>query len=251
MNGLPDLTDILRDWEYDEDSNVRFLSAADGRDLMQIRQPMGIEQYDLDGRPDGRKPQGEESWLNHYLHREQDAKDAGDFLVIDEEGFERLRDEGVLYYYRYLALFQVGQYERVSRDTDHNLEISYLLERCYRGENRKEMLQYRPYIRRINAISKAMVFLANNQTVKAMEELDRGMKDIETLEPVSTTIFEFEKIRSLQHLTEVISQIREAGTVTPEKTPVRDRLNEELSKAVDAEDYERAARLRDRLRRLG
>ena len=38
----------------------------------------------------------------------------------------------------------------------------------------------------------------------------------------------------------------------PENTPkgFRDRLAEELSKAVEREDYEKAARLRDRLKRL-
>ena len=251
MNKPPDLTDVLRDWEYDENNNVRFITGEDGRDLMQIRQPMGIEQYDLDGRPDGRKPEGELSWLDYYLRDEAYKERNGVSFVLNDTDFQRLRSEGIFYYFRYLALFQMGQYDRVSRDTDHNLAIIELLERRYRSEDRFEMLQYRPYIRRMNAISKAMLFLADNDTEGAMEELENGMSEIESLEVIPTPVFEFEKMRSIQHLSEVIAQVRDARQVSSTGDGFRARLNAELNKAVDAEDYERAANLRDRLRRLG
>lgn len=251
MNRTPDLTDIFGDWEYQEDNNVRFLQGDDGRDLMQIRQPLGIEQYDLDGRPDGLKPEGEENFLNIYLKKEELAERSGAELVLEDSDFRRLRDEGVLYYYRYLALFQVGQYDRVARDTDHNLNIGRLLERYYKNEDQKELLQYRPYIRRMNAISKAMIYLADDETDKAMEELEKGKADIEALVSVSTPIFEFEKIRSLQHLSQVISQVRDSDSDQHGPKGFKERLSEELGKAVENEDYERAAHLRDRLDRLG
>ena len=250
MNKSQDLTDILNDWQYDEDDNVRFLQGEDGRDIMQIRQPLGIEQYDLDGRPDGLKPDGKENFLDIYLNKEKNAEKSGEFMSLEDGDFLKLRDEGILYYYRYLALFQVGQYDRVARDTEHNLKISRLLEQHYKSENQKEMLQYRPYIRRMNAISRAMIQLADDKTDRAMEELEKGRNDIEALPPVSTPIFEFEKIRSLQHLSRVISQVRDADSSQQGPKGFKERLTEELSKAVDKEDYERAARLRDRLQRL-
>jgi len=251
VNRSPDLTDVLRDWEYDENNNVRFITGEDGRDLMQIRQPMGIEQYDLDGRPDGRRPEGELSWLDYYLREEANKEHSGVSFVLGDTDFQRLRSEGIFYYFRYLALFQMGQYDRVSRDTEHNLAIINLLERCYQNENRLEMLQYRPYIRRMNAISKAMLFLADNDTDKAIEELESGLGEIEGMEAIPTPNFEFEKLRSTQHLAEVISQVRNARQVSSTGDGFRARLNAELNRAVDAEDYERAANLRDRLRRLG
>lgn len=250
MNKPPDLTDIFGEWEYDEDDNVRFLQAEDGRDIMQIRQPLGIEQYNLDGRPDGLKPEARENYLSVYLEKEASAILSGKFLVLEDADFVKLRDEGVLYYYRYLALFQVGHYDRVVRDTEHNLNISKLFERCYKNENQRELLQYRPYIRRLNAISKAMIHLADDETALAMDELEKGKADIEALPSVSTPIFEFEKIRSIQHLSQVISQVREAESADHGPKGFKARLSEELHKAVDNEDYERAARLRDRLNRL-
>lgn len=246
MSHPNDLTKILHDWEYDEDDNVRFLTGEDGREIMQIRQPLGIEQYDLDGRPDGFKPGGEDSELSLFLEKERiDAQ-----FVLNTEDFQRLRSEGVLFYFRYLALFQVGQYERVARDTDHNLEICRFLERHFPGSEKDEMLQYRPYILRMNAISKAMMFLADEKTSAAMEELEKGKTAIEALSPVSTPIYEFEKIRSLQHLSQVISQVHDTEDHIKEPKGFKARLVQELSRAVENEDYERAARLRDRIKRL-
>lgn len=250
MDKPPDLTDMFREWPYDEDDNVRFLQAEDGRDIMQIRQPLGVEQYDLEGRPDGLKPESRENYLIIYLEKEAAAVSSGKSLILDDADFVKLRDEGVLYYYRYLALFQVGHYDRVARDTEHNLNISRLLERYYKNDNQKELLQYRPYIRRMNAISRAMIHLADDETALAMEELEKGKSDIEALPTVSTPIFEFERIRSIQHLSQVISQVREAESADQGPKGFRARLSEELSKAVDNEDYERAARLRDRLNGL-
>jgi len=37
---------------------------VDGRPIMQVRTPLGIEQYELDGRPDGRHPHDMESVLD-------------------------------------------------------------------------------------------------------------------------------------------------------------------------------------------
>ena len=248
-----DLRNILNDWEYDEEDNVRFLTGDDGRDIMQIRQPLGIEQYDLDGRPDGYHPDGGNDFLDVYLKSEAAAGEQD--LVLDDDAFHLLQTEGILYYQRYLALFQVGYYDRVARDTEHNLNICALLERRYPGTDRYEMLQYRPYIRRMNAISLAMLKLADDDNESAMEELRKGREDIETLPPVPTPIFEFEKIRSLQHLAQVQKQVQEdlhsrKDNPEDEIRGFRERLAEELGKAVDSEDYERAARLRDRLNDL-
>jgi len=250
MNDSKDISRLLEEWPYDEEDNVRFLTGADGRDLMQIREPLGIEQYDLDGRPDGRKPEGEDSMLALYLKKEKAALESGDEWELKDDDFTRLHTEGVLFYYRYLALFQVGQYDRVVRDTEHNLAIIRLLLKYYQGEQSREMLQYRPYIRRMNAISRAMLRLSEDDTDGAMSELENGKADIESNPAVPTPIYEFEKIRSLQHLTQVIAQVAEAREERQKPPGFRERLTEELSRAVENEDYERAARIRDRIRRL-
>lgn len=68
MNSV-DLRDCLQSWPYDEQSSVRIRRGADGREIILVRRPMGIEQYEADGRPDGRRVQGGESVLDFHLAR--------------------------------------------------------------------------------------------------------------------------------------------------------------------------------------
>jgi hypothetical protein len=37
-----DITEILREWEFDSDNQIRIIQAEDGRQVLQVRQPMGI-----------------------------------------------------------------------------------------------------------------------------------------------------------------------------------------------------------------
>jgi len=49
---------ILRKWPYsDIDMNVRLIQGEDGRQKLQLRLDLGLMQMELDGRPDGRRPQ--------------------------------------------------------------------------------------------------------------------------------------------------------------------------------------------------
>jgi hypothetical protein len=56
MSRHPDLREFLGYWPYDPDQNVRLVSGSDGRGIMLVRQPMGLEEYEVDGRPDGLRP---------------------------------------------------------------------------------------------------------------------------------------------------------------------------------------------------
>jgi protein-arginine kinase activator protein McsA len=61
---------------------------------------------------------------------------------------------------------------------------------------------------------------------------------------INSPAFDFEKVRSVNYLRSALEQVEEA----PED-PVH-QLQEELEEAVETEDYERAARLRDHIREL-
>ena len=69
MKKSPDIRDLLRDWPYDADNAVRIVPCADGRDVLQVRTPVGIEQYELEGRPDGLRPHNAESAFAFYHAR--------------------------------------------------------------------------------------------------------------------------------------------------------------------------------------
>lgn len=130
MYGTADLSDFFRSWKYDSDNQVRIIKADDGRDVLQIRQPLGVEQYELDGRPDGQTPEGHSSWLELFQERlerhiEENGSEAG--FALSHDDFLLLQNEGLLNYYRYLVLFQIGDFERTARDTGQNLALCELV----------------------------------------------------------------------------------------------------------------------------
>ena len=241
-----DITDILREWEFDSDNQIRIVQADDGRQVLQVRQPMGIEQYELDGRPDGKKPFGRDSALDEYESRLESYKAAhgsDEGFGLSHEDFATLQGEGVLYYFRYLVLFQIGDFVRTSRDTDHNLSLFRLVEKYMDSEDdRKELLQYKPYVVRMNAIARAMISLHKEMKSAAEEILNGAISTIEDMRDIDTPAFQFERVRSLNYLKATLKQIHDK-----KDSPI-EALKTELATAIDEEDYERAAALRDRIR---
>jgi hypothetical protein len=243
-----DLSHILRSWEYNPDNSIRIITADDGREVLQVRQPLGVEQYELDGRPDGARPEGEETYLDVIekklsKHILDEANDNG--FVISSEDLLYLQNEGILFYYRYLQLFQLGDFERTVRDTNHNLRLCDRIEKyCQDSEEKNTILQYKPYILRMHAIAEAMISLHKNLNAVAKETLETAIDMINNMQDIDTPAFKFEKIRSLSYLKSALKQINETAD-----TP-KDRLKVELDAAVAEEDYERAAMLRDRIREI-
>src|SRR5512146_1951159 len=119
MSESVDIRHLLQSWPYDPEEDARFVNGDDGRELLQVRTPVGIEQYELEGRPDGARPHGMESALEFYYQRLEVAKAAGkesDFELTPTQCAE-IFNEGTLYYFRYVRLFQLQDWKRTLRDT--------------------------------------------------------------------------------------------------------------------------------------
>lgn len=241
-----DLTDVLTDWQYDADDQYRVIKARDGRRVLQVRQPLGIEQYELDGRPDGQRPFGKESVLTEMLDRLDfsHAAESSQFS-IDHDDFLRLQNEGILYYCRYIVLFQMGDFERTMSDTDHNLQICELVERFVETpDDQKEILQYRPYMIRMNAVAGAMLQLGAEKPGAAREALQCAIDEIGMLDDIDTPTYHYERVRSLQYLRTALKQIKARNPTELEQ------LSTALDEAVEQEAYEQAAKLRDQIHAL-
>src|SRR5436190_18482040 len=103
-----DLSDLLCDWPYEPcQLQVRKITGSDGREKLQLRLDMGVLQMEMKGRPVGQEPHGFESELAHQQNR---AKELGDEFSLAENEVAELQAEGVQYYHRYLALFQLGDW---------------------------------------------------------------------------------------------------------------------------------------------
>ncbi len=243
-----DITHILLNWEYDPENTSRIIKAGNGREILQVRQPLGIEQYELSGRPDGLRPHGMESYLDWFtkrLAKYKQVHETDDGFSISHEDFIRLQNEGIIYYYRYLVLFQMSDFARTTEDTDHNLKICDLMDKyCENPKDKKEMLQYRPYILRINAIAKAMLSLNQHLKSAATQILESAIKLIQSMPNIETPAFQIEKLRSLLSLRTTLKEI-----IGQEISPVT-QLKKEMEAAVETEHYERAAELRDKINEI-
>jgi hypothetical protein len=248
MNGHADISKILDAWPYDPEKNVRVVRLAEGRRVLQVRLPLGIEQYELDGRPDGRRPHGRESVLDYQLSRLRKAGSAGrehTFQLSPAECAD-LFEEGVLYYYRYLHLFQIEDWRRTIRDTERNIRLFDFVKRYAAEEDDRNYLeQWRPYITRMHAVASAMIELKKRRHDEALRIVNDAIARIEHQPEVDEPAFLYEQERSLAALREVAAHIQQTRPV-PEVV----QLERELHRAVEAEEFERAAKLRDRIRVL-
>jgi UvrB/uvrC motif len=248
MNDSADIRRILQSWPYDPDQDARLTKGEDGREILQVRTPVGVEQYELDGRPDGAQPHGLESALEFYLQRLQkaQAKDKQAEFQLGQRECNELFSEGTLYYFRYVRLFQLKDWQRTVRDTERNIRVFDLIhEYAEREEDQQFLEKWRPYIMRIHSTASAMQALEKRSYDRALEIVNEGIKKIEALEDFDDETFQFERGRSLAALRELASQVEKNRPLSE-----LERLEHQLRRAIERQEFERAAQLRDRIREL-
>ncbi|MDY7109625.1 MAG: UvrB/UvrC motif-containing protein [Planctomycetota bacterium] len=245
-----DLGRFLEEWPHQPGRiNARLISGADGGRKIQVRLDLGVLQMELDGRPDGRRPEGCDSLLDHQLQRrgryERQAEAASGFVLSGEE-CRALREEVVQRYHRYVALFALGDFARVVRDTSHNLKIFDLC-RDYAAEevDRRVLEQFRPHVLMMRTRAAAELALEAKQPKEALAEIDRGLAELRTFFVEAGQEDAYERSNDVQ----LLRGMRDA--LVP-KLPASQRveLEERLRGAIDAENYELAAILRDELRMM-
>lgn len=248
MSDDVDIRRVLNGWPYDPNNDVRLSKCEDGRSVLQVRLPAGIEQYEVTGRPDGRRPYGKESVLEHHLARFSEARARGkaEAFKLSQEECAELFDEGTLYYFRYARLLQVGHWEYAIRDTARNLRLFDFVHRhAEREEERDYLEQWRPYLLRMNATARAMQQLEQSNHGTALEIVREAVRQIRELPDMDEETFQLERQRSIETLAQLETQLEQHRPLSKVE-----RLERELQKAVRAEAFERAARLRDQIRSL-
>ncbi|NIA06118.1 MAG: hypothetical protein GWP14_00515 [Actinobacteria bacterium] len=245
-----DISQILRKWKHKSgEVTVRCIAGRDGRPKIQMRLDLGLLQMEQDGRPDGRRPHGCESLLEYYLGRLDRYKMINGVEIgfeLSKEQCETLREESVMYYYRYLSLFIMGRYHQVVRDTNHNLAVFDLCRKCAsRKVDRFALEKYRPYVLMMNTRAQAQLDIDRGNSADALQTCQMGIE----------SIADFFKQMSRPELAEnsselaILQALREdiQRKIPPDPAKV---LHADLAKAIAGEQYEKAAELRDRLRHL-
>lgn len=245
-----DLTDFLRDWPHEPGHvNARRIIGQDGEPKIQVRVELGVIQMEMSGRPDGRRAEGFASLLalqRHRLKQYQSTTGRNEGFALSDEEARELRDEALQYYHRYVALFAIGEYELVIRDTMHILEIDELCRTCAASEPDREALQpFRTSAVTMRARAEAEFALATGQPKEAMNALDRGLAELRAVFQELGPPDAFEQANE-------VALLRGMRDVLVPKLPASQRveLHQRLQAAIESENYELAAILRDEIRMM-
>jgi hypothetical protein len=242
-----DLNTVLREWPHEPGMiKVRKVAGLDGRDKIQLRIDLGVLQMELTGRPDGQRPHGCESLLVYHQHRAELAEAAGETYELTPEDCAELQQEGIQYYHRYVSLFQLNEYAGVIRDTQRNLDLfTFVDEHNGRDEIVWNFQQFRPYVIMMNTRAKASIYLNDGMFADAMREIEAGRDII-------AEFFQKSNFPELASKSSEIAFLEEWLQEVSAKRPLSklEVMQREMESAIASELYERAAELRDAIKRL-
>ncbi|HEY7089092.1 MAG TPA: UvrB/UvrC motif-containing protein [Tepidisphaeraceae bacterium] len=244
-----DISPLLKGWDYEPGTiNVRKINGLDGAQKLQMRLDLGVLQMELAGRPDGNRPHGCESLLEYYEdqlkdHKRRNGTELGFHLTGEQ--CAALREEAGLYYHRYLSLYVLEDFPGVVRDTARNLKV---LDFCGKfavdEQDRLVLEQYRPYITMMNSRAAASILFKEEKYREALEVVGKGLEKIKEFFTQFGQPEAFTQANEVKVLKQFARDIRKKLPIDPIA-----KLQSQLDKAVKAEHYEEAARLRDEIKR--
>ena len=239
MNETKHFDRLLRDWPYDPNAvSVRIVDGDDKREVIQMRVEMGILQLETEGRPDGARPEGTDTYLDHLVG--QEVGKGAEFELSEEECMECDR-EFVQYYHRRVCWLTLQRYERAVMDADHTLG---LMDFCRRHSPDEDWTlsheQYRPFVLYHRIQANAMAKIVDDNAEAAVQSINAGLKQL-------ANVFEEHEIEEHFDDDELVTRLVELREQLRNQFDVGLTLHERLADAVATEQYELAARLRDEL----
>jgi hypothetical protein len=239
MSSFKGLDGILQNWEFDPHSlSVRLVKGDDGRDVIQMRVDLGVLQMETQGRPDGLTPRGFATFLDSMLDIEKNDED---FVMDEEQCFEADR-EFVQFYHRRISWLRLQHYHRAVDDADHTLA---LMDVCRDHSPEEEWTmsheQYRPFVLFHRTQASALAALEDSDASEAVSEINKGLAAMRTVFEEHEADDEFDQDEMVLQLIKLRDSLKDEY--------IGPSLQERLAEAVQSEQYELAAKLRDELAR--
>jgi hypothetical protein len=238
-----DIDFILRQWPFQPGVvAARMVSAADGREVLQMRIDLGLVQMEVAGRPDGEHPGGVDNcleWLGGLI-REQ-----GEAFVLSQAHCVEIDREFAQFYQRRICFLALRQFTRAVADADHVLALmDFVAAHSPDPQWTASHEQYRPFVLFHRIQATAMQSLQDSGAEAAIETVNNGLEQMRAVFAKFGAEEDFDRDELVNQLVAIKESLREEYHVG--KT-----LAEQLADAVAAEEYERAARLRDEISRRG
>jgi hypothetical protein len=236
-----DIDRVLREWPYEPgEISARMVRAADGREVLQMRVEMGLLQLEIEGRPDGQRPGGADTYFD-YL-KKVGAKAGEEFELTAEQCIETDR-EFMQFYHRRVCWLALREFRRAANDAEHTLGMmDFVRDHAPDEEWVLSHEQYRPFVLFHRTQATTLATLEEAGPVEALQQLSHGLQLFRDLFTQYEAEEQFEEDELVQRLMELRETLRQQYELKPS-------LREQLAEAVAAEEYELAAKLRDELSR--
>jgi hypothetical protein len=246
-----DISHLLDQWEYQPGQVVvRRFKGKDGRDRIQLRVDLGLLQMFAEGRPDGRRPFGQPSLYEHHqarLYKYVAAHNGSDegFRLKPEE-VAKLQLEAVQFHHRYICLLQLEDYAAVVRDAERNLAVFEFVNKHADSEDLAWSLQqFQPQLLMILTRARAAQALQTQDYTLAIQLVEEGLEKIRSFFRESGRADIADQTGEVLSLENWLEEIKAKRPLSK-----REKLERALNDAVNKEDYERAAKVRDELKNL-
>ena len=236
-----DIDPLLQKWEFRPgEVNARLVKARDGREVLQMRVDMGVLQMETSHRPDGARPNGAETYYDYLVG--EAIREGGSFRLSREQCAEADR-EFVQFYHRRICWLALREYSRAVKDADHSLAfMDFVREHSPDDEWTLSHEQYRPFVLFHRVQAAALALLEDQGPEAAIVEINHGLdrfRDLFERYDAADQYADDELVKRLEEMRESVRQRYDVGRT----------LDEQLADAVHAENYELAAKLRDRLQK--
>lgn len=245
-----DITELLSGWDYKPGQVVaRRFSGLDGKDKVQLRVDLGILQMNAEGRPDGRRPMAHDSWHDFQIERlrkhvEANGDDEG--FTLDSEAIAKLQQECIQYHHRYICFFQLEDFAAVEQDCERNLRVfEFVAEYAASDELAWSLLQFVPQLLMMRTRARGTGLIRRKKFEKACAVIEEGLEELETFYRENGRDDLLGNSGEIASLRSWMEEIRERRPLTE-----IEKLQRDLDEAIRSEDYERAAAVRDQMRKL-
>lgn len=248
-----DLSSLISSWPFDPDTpSARIVRAADGSQKLQLRVDLGVLQMELKGRPDGTQPDGFPSVL-HYYHDLEKNGNLPSALTDDECAV--IHREAMQYFSRLNGFVALEWDRQTYDDAEHILDLLDLVsDLAASDETAWRVNQIYPFVRLQHARAAARLDAAAARFSRARTVLERAIDDIreyyangsdDDAPAIPGDDDPANDPPEVQSLRELIDSLDSDQPLSEEEN-----LQKALQSALEHENYEKAARLRDTLRRL-
>jgi hypothetical protein len=246
-----DISRVLEDWEYQPGQVVvRRFKGKDGKEKLQLRVDLGLLQMNTEGRPDGKRPMGHTSLFEYYqakLHKHLAANDGeSEGFKLKPEDCGKLQLEALQYHHRYICLLQLEDYAGVIRDAERNLAVFDFVGKHAANEDLAWSLrQFQPQLLMILTRAQGTQALQTEDYAMAIQYVEEGIEKIRNFYRDHSRGEMADQSGEIQSLENWLEEIRAKRPLSP-----REKLERALHEAVSAENYEKAAEVRDALKNL-